>query len=109
MDYYSEEHAFEGVYGRLTNFAGSGDVVVSHSVYLNPAERGKGKGKRAHFQRLKKMQELGYTYALCTVRADNAAERTILRRAGWEVLANYRGYGGAHLILYGRHVGTRGN
>lgn len=73
----------------LTPLPGSSQIVVSHSAFTAESYRGKGHGKEAHQERLAHIRSLGYDYALCTVVADNVAQMSILRKAGWRLLATF--------------------
>lgn len=87
--------------------AGDGDecgssVIVSHNVHIFESHRGKGAGSWAHQERLKRFKKEGYTYALCTVREDNAIQRRILEKNSWAKLAEYKNSYGETIWLMGR-------
>lgn len=76
---------FADKYGfyELNPFPGCNQVVVSNHVLIYPEYRGKGIGQIQHHERLQKARELGYNLMLCTVRAENMAEKHILKKMGW--------------------------
>lgn len=87
----------------LNTFPGCNQIVVSNHAFIEKGERGKGLGNEAHFQRLSKMRELGYDYALCTVVKDNEAQIHILEKNGWRKLDEFWNRETEHQVLiYGR-------
>src|SRR5882672_4038396 len=94
-----------GVIGTLTDFPGCAQIVVSHGVFNDPRDRGKGRGMAAQGTRLETIEQLGYDYALCTVEEDNAAQRHILEKHGWVKLAHFPSKRTQHIVcLYGRQI-----
>lgn len=79
---------FSGEQGRynLTPMPGNEDVAISHGVLIYEELRGKGYGKSQHDARLENARKLGYSYVICTVKADNAVEKHILAKKGWTKL-----------------------
>lgn len=98
-------YKIDDVVGELTDLPGCSQIAVSHNVFVPTGERGKGKGKRAHVQRLAYIEDLGYDYTLCTVSSDNRAEIRILEENLWTCLDSFRSTKTGHLVyLYGRHI-----
>jgi hypothetical protein len=55
--------------------------------------------------RLEAIREYGYDYALCTVTADNAAQRRILKINGWKKLDTFVSSKTENeVIVYGRKI-----
>jgi GNAT superfamily N-acetyltransferase len=67
----------------LNEFPGCNQIVVSNHAFIQPAHRGQGYGRAQHEERLNRAANLGYDLILCTVRADNKAEKHILTTHGW--------------------------
>ena len=100
--YLGQEHASEFP-------AGDGDdcgsaIVISHGVQIAKEYQGQGFGKALHAERLARFAREGYNYALCTVRRDNDVQCNILRKAGWNRLANSASYTGTPIYLMGRSL-----
>jgi RimJ/RimL family protein N-acetyltransferase len=78
---------FSNRYGfyELNPFPGCNQIVVSNHALIYEQFRGQGHGQQQHFERLMQARELGYNRIICTVRADNEAERHILLKNGWEM------------------------
>ena len=79
----------EGVVGELTTLPGCSQVAVSHAVFVQRNERGKGKGTAANLSRRILAGELGYDLMICTVDAANSAEIAVLGKAGWHPLTSF--------------------
>lgn len=67
----------------LNPFPGCNQICVSNHALIYAEERGKGLGQIQHQERLRKAEELGYDFIICSVRADNVVEITILKKNGW--------------------------
>lgn len=67
----------------LSPIPGNQFVCISHRTYIKPEFRGKGFGKRQHYERLAVARKMGYTYIMATVRIDNGREEKILMENGW--------------------------
>jgi Acetyltransferases, including N-acetylases of ribosomal proteins len=76
---FSDEFGFY----ELNPFPGSNQIVVSNHAFIYPKLRGQGYGSRQHRARLNMARNLGYDVIMCTVREDNAIERHILFKFGW--------------------------
>lgn len=68
-------------------FPGNRRILISFGSLIEPAERGKGYGRRMLRLRQDVAREAGINLLLATVRDDNKIERKLLRRAGWFILA----------------------
>lgn len=73
----------------LNPLPGCNQVVVSNHALIYKEHRGKGIGQIQHHERLEKARELGYDLMLCTVKADNEAEKHILNKMGWAHLTSF--------------------
>lgn len=99
---------FDGIGGfyELNPFPGCNQLVVSNHSWLSPKHRGKGLGTKIHIQRLAQIRILGYDYALCTVRADNAPQVRILEKCGWKLLDAFTNRETGNVVkLYGIRIG----
>ncbi len=85
-------------------------VAICHGFFVDPASRGKGiahQGKKAQAEILK---GLAYDYAICTVLADNQAQKHVLERAGWECIAEfYSARQDAQVEIWGHEINHGGN
>lgn len=73
----------------LNPFPGCSQLVVSNHAFVRKELRGKGAGRTAHRARLQHARDLGYDAIICTVRADNAAQKHILSTEGWQKSAEF--------------------
>lgn len=71
----------------VTPFPSSPQLVILHDAFATP--RGQGLGWRSHLIRLHQLAAEQYDGVVCTVRADNEAQRRILRRAGWTTMGGF--------------------
>jgi RimJ/RimL family protein N-acetyltransferase len=83
---FADEYGFY----ELNPFPGSNQIVVSNHAFIYAQYRGKGIGQMQHSQRLAKAKELGYDTIICTVRADNAVEKHILKKNHWACTFSFR-------------------
>lgn len=89
----------------LESFPGCNNLVVSTHTFIKPELRGKGLGLRQHGQRLKQAEDMGYGYIICTVKANNDAEKHILEKAGWKKLDSFTNKEtGNNLEIWGRSL-----
>ncbi len=77
-------------YCELNPFPGCNQIVVSNHGVVFEKHRGKGYGHHNHKLRIDRAQALGYDIMICTVRADNAAEKAILKAAHWVKVFEFR-------------------
>lgn len=95
----------DGGFFELNPFPGCNQIVVSNHSWIPPDKRGKGLGTLVHGKRLMLMDELGYDYALCTVREDNLPQIAILEKAGWKRLDVFRNRETNNVVLiYGKEL-----
>ena len=82
---------FSNDYGacHITALPGCPQVAVSHGVFVLPEHRRKGHGDKNHKLRLKRMKDLHYDYAVCTVATHNLAEKKNLEDNGWYKLDSF--------------------
>jgi RimJ/RimL family protein N-acetyltransferase len=104
IDLYSVHESDDVGFYDLTEFPSCGSLGISHNVSVKTALRGKGYGQAQHKLRLKKAQEIGFTYLLCTVNPENAAEKHILGKFGWQKLREFNDKCGDKLELWGRDI-----
>lgn len=64
-------------------------VAHCHGFFVYPEMRGKGLGHVLKKFQMSTMHYLGYDYAICTVCSNNAAQKTVLARAGWTKLSEF--------------------
>ena len=89
----------------FTPLPGCNQVVVSHGMFMKPEFRGNGLGKSEQKASLDEMKFLGYDYAICTVRADNDAQKKILLDSGWRQLDSFvSSYTMNGVLIFGRVV-----
>lgn len=87
------------------NLPGCSQVVVSHSMFLNPEERGKKLSEHLAMKRVFHARDLGYDYMLCTVCTTNKAQLKVIERNGWERLTSFKSSKTEHeVLIYGRKV-----
>lgn len=87
------------------NLPGCSQVVVSHSMFLNPEERGKKLSEHLAMKRVFHARDLVYDYMLCTVCSTNKAQIKIIERIGWERLASFKSSKTEHdVIIFGRKI-----
>lgn len=95
----------KGVAGELTTLPGSSQIVVSHGVFVPKGSRGLGVGKKANKERQEMFAELGYDYALCTVRCDNLPQISIMVSNGWKLLDSFTSSKSDAMIrIYGKNI-----
>lgn len=85
MSRHIDEHgAFE-----LTTLPGQPQVAICHSFFITEEHRGRGKGKALKEAQRVTLRRLHYDYGVCTVSANNAAQKRILMAAGWQKLTEF--------------------
>lgn len=77
-------------YCELNPFPGCSQIVVSNHGVVFPEHRGKGNGHHNHQLRVQRATALGYDMMLCTVKADNEAEKAVLKKNLWSFLRVFR-------------------
>lgn len=73
----------------VSTLPGNPQVAVTHSFFVRPECRGKGWGKVAKQEQNSLLRSLGYDYAICTVREDNKAQKSILKSSGWRFQSQF--------------------
>ena len=73
----------------ISPMPGQPQVAVTHAFFVDPAFRGKGYGKCLKSSQMTQMKEQAFDYAICTVRADNAAQRAVLTSIGWRCIDTF--------------------
>ena len=73
----------------LNDFPGCNVIVVSNHAFIYPDKRGKGHGHKNHELRVERAKYLGYDLIMCTVRANNIAEKKILTKHKWKLLHTF--------------------
>ena len=85
MTRYATEHgAFE-----IDSLPSQCQVAICHGFYIKPASRGSGKAHDLKQYQNACVQELGYNYAICTVVANNYAQKRVLATNGWAKLTEF--------------------
>lgn len=103
------KHEFEGCTSEINSFPRCAPLAVFNHVFLPVELRGRGVGTRAHRDRLKKAEEEGFTYALCTVSELNKIELKILAVFRWTRLVSFLSKDKGHYVyLYGRSLSEKG-
>lgn len=64
-------------------------VAICHGFFVAPASRGKGIAHQAKKAQAEILKGLAYDYAICTVMADNGAQKHVLEKAGWARIAEF--------------------
>ena len=85
-------------YCELNSFPGCSQIVVSNHGVVFPKFRGQGNGHKNHQLRVARAKDLGYDLMICTVRADNAAEKAVLTKNGWEFLKRFLNTESANVV-----------
>lgn len=86
---------------------GNSQVAVTHGTFVPKRLRRKGKGHELKMQQLIALEKDQYNYTLCTVRADNEAQRRVLKKAGYRLLDSFTSHQTDALTeLWGREVGV---
>jgi hypothetical protein len=96
---------FADQYGfyELNPFPGCNQICVSNHSLIYRGYRGEGRGQIQHQERLIKAKELGYDFIQCTVRGDNLAEKHILNKYNWSMMASFKSKETGNLVeLWGR-------
>lgn len=92
---FSTGHGFY----ELNPFPGCNQIVVSNHSFIEKDKRGQGLGTSDHKHRLMHIKEVGYDYAICTVREDNLPQLKILARFGWKQLDKFFNKETEHTVL----------
>lgn len=80
----AEDGAFE-----IDSLPSQCQVAICHGFYIKPDSRGKGKANELKQYQNACVQELGYNYAICTVVANNYAQKRVLANNGWAKLTEF--------------------
>lgn len=87
MRYHHSAGAYE-----ITTLPGQPQVAICHSFFVRHGQRGHGKGHEIKAQQRHTLQALHYDYALCSVSANNHAQKAILTQGGWTKLAEFHNH-----------------
>jgi GNAT superfamily N-acetyltransferase len=68
---------------------GQPQIAVTHAFFVHPHLRGKGNGKRLKKAQMRLLAEHAFDFAICTVRADNVAQKAVLEATGWEFMRDF--------------------
>jgi predicted GNAT superfamily acetyltransferase len=97
--------ANESGYCELNSFPGCSQIVVSNHAFIYPEKRGKGEGTINHKLRIERAKFMGFDYLLCTVKADNKAELSILYKNKFKYLDEFlNSETGNSVILFGKKL-----
>ena len=98
---YGTEYGFY----ELNPFPGCNQIVVSNHSWIGHKHRGKGIGTHEHQSRLEEIQRLGYDYAICTCKLENAPQQRILEKHGWKLLDSFENRETENKVLiYGKKM-----
>ena len=75
----------------LSFMPGNRRVLISHKVFIHPASRNRGLGKKLLAMREELAREAGINLLLATVKNDNEVEIHLLKKAKWERMVNRLG------------------
>lgn len=85
MTRYATEHgAFE-----IDSLPSQCQVAICHGFYIKPDNRGQGKANELKQYQNEELNILGYNYAICTVVANNYAQKRVLANNGWMKLTEF--------------------
>ncbi len=97
--------ANENGYCELNSFPGCNQIVVSNHAFIYPEKRGKGLGNENHKLRVERAKFMGYDYLLCTVKADNHRELSILNKNNFKELDEFLNTETGNLVkLFGKNL-----
>lgn len=98
---------FSNAFGacEVDSLPGCSQIAVSHSVFIAPVHRGKGRGAANHWLRLSRLKDLHYDTVICTVDKTNAKEIRNLTEFGWKAVHEFKSSKTGHtVILFVRNV-----
>lgn len=85
-------------------------VAICHGFFVAPEARGKGIAHQAKKAQAEILKGLAYDYAICTVMANNDAQKRVLEKAGWECIAEfYSARQDAQIEIWGYEINHGGN
>lgn len=76
----------------IGSLPGQSQVAVCHGFFVHEGERGHGNAHTLKALQRTMIKALHYDYAICTVSAGNAAQKSVLLQAGWTRLAEFRNH-----------------
>lgn len=92
----------------ISPLPGQPQVAVTHAFFVHPSLRGKGYGKTMKLAQMRLLSEHAFDYGVCTVRADNTAQKSILQATGWRHLDTfYSRAQDTHIELWGSPVDSQ--
>jgi RimJ/RimL family protein N-acetyltransferase len=101
---FSQNDEFVGAYC-IEAIPNQPQVAHCHSFFIAHDKRGKKFGSAMKVDQCKKLRELGFNYATCTTRADNAAQAAVLTRCGWTPISRFGNSNtGGETVLWGWEV-----
>ena len=68
---------------------GNNQVALCSGFFVFPDSRGEGNGHRLKAFQMDVLKSEGYSLAICTVRADNAAQLRVMKKAKWQEIRNF--------------------
>ncbi len=80
----TEDGAFE-----IDSLPSQCQVAICHGFYIKPDSRGQGLAHALKQYQNACIQALGYNYAICTVVANNYAQKRVLANKGWVKLTEF--------------------
>lgn len=85
MSRYSSPH---GVF-HIDPLPGQPQIAHCHGLFVFPEYRSQGYGHAIKAAQARLLSELGFDFATCTVDSTNAAQLTVLKRAGWSFMSSF--------------------
>ncbi len=84
---------------------GQPQLALCHSFFVPEPLRGRGYGHILKDQQAQALIDGHLDFAICTVAADNARQRAVLKRAGWQYLGEFANTRiGGRTCIYGFDV-----
>ena len=82
---------FANVYGscQIDDLPGCSQIAVSHSVFILPQYRSQHHGSDNYVLRQRRIREMLYDCAICTVVSTNIREQKILINNGWKKVHSF--------------------
>lgn len=76
----------------ITSLPGQSQVAVCHGFFIHENHRKHGNSHLLKAVQRHTLQSMRYDYAICTVSANNLAQKATLTQAGWTKLAEFRNH-----------------
>jgi L-amino acid N-acyltransferase YncA len=101
----SQRFSNEFGYFDLNQFPCCSQIAVSNHATVFEKHRGKGHGHKNHNLRIERAKILGFDYLMCTVKASNAAQLSIMKKGGFRELDRFYNSESEHeVIIFGKKL-----